>query len=26
LMKLNGRYAMLYNYHKKLHGEGGVND
>ncbi len=22
LMALNGRYAMLYNYHKKLHGEG----
>lgn len=26
LMKLNGRYAMLYNYHKKLHGEGGGDD
>jgi ATP-binding cassette subfamily B protein len=22
LMAMNGRYAMLYNYHKKLHGEG----
>ena len=26
LMKLNGRYAMLYNYHRKLHGEGGGDD